>query len=400
MDSQQEMIRFLLEKVKSSTATAEECDQLLQLVNGDQHNEVLGFINRYYEDQLLVFGQEGNPEWKSMLENIVSVDKESGDVQTAPTLQRRVHFIRKWGWAAAVIVLLGAGGYLWISNNKPERTIATVNTPEITPGHEGAILTLADGRKIVLDSLGSGVVANQNGANVLLNNGRLDYNPTGETSAAVTYNMMSTPKGRQFNIQLPDGTIAWLNAASSIRYPTAFSGNERRVEVTGEVYFEVAKNARMPFRVNVNNKAEVEVLGTHFNVNAYDNEAVLNTTLIEGSVKVNGTTIKPGQQALVANSDAVNNGKATGVRVVDNVNTGRVMAWKNGLFNFEGATIGEIMRQIERWYDIEVVYEKGEPTVEFEGKMTKDVSLNGLIILLEKSGLHLRLEGRKLIVLP
>jgi transmembrane sensor len=173
------------------------------------------------------------------------------------------------------------------------------------------------------------------------------------------------------------------------------------VTMTGEAYFEVASlpltpsggggtKGRMPFIVDVDGKAEVEVLGTHFNVDAYDNNTALSTTLLEGLVKVNGTTITPGQQARITNV----------LKVVNNADTEKVMAWKNGLFNFEGATLEEVMKQLERWYDIEVVYEKGVPDIEFGGEMTKNISLKGLLLVLEKSDIHFRLEGRRLIVLP
>lgn len=304
----------------------------------------------------------------------------------------RIHFLRKWGWAAASVILcLSIGAYFWTTNKKnaPKVTVAQ-KTREIAPGKNGAILTLADGSQMVLDSMGNGVIASQNGTQIVLKNGQLTYDPSEKITGEMVFNTMTTPKGRQFHVTLPDGTQVWLNSASSIRYPTMFAGNERKVEVTGEAYFEVAKNAQKSFRVNANNKADVVVLGTHFNVNAYKNEDAIKTTLLEGSVSVNGTTIRPGQQAEVTER----------VRVVSNTDLDKVMAWKNGLFNFDGATLYEIFRQVERWYDIEVVYEKGVPDKVFEGKMTRDVPLNELLFVLEKLGIHARLEGRKLFIMP
>lgn len=307
----------------------------------------------------------------------------------------RVRFLRRRIMAAAsVILLLVAGAYLWTSNKKDTSpaTVATI----ITPGKAGAILTLADGSQVVLDSLANGVIAKQNGARVVLTNGQLAYDPTENSNGEIVFNTIATPKGRQFQVTLPDGTQVWLNAASSIRYPTAFSGEERKVEVTGEAYFEVAKNTNMPFRVSVNNKAEIKVLGTHFNVNAYENEKAIATTLLEGSVRVAATEpgnviLQPGQQAQIENAS---------IKIIKNANTDKAIAWKNGLFYFDGASLAEIMRQLERWYDIEVVYEKGIPDIEFEGEMTKDVSLDGLLVMLGKTEIHFRIEGRKLIVLP
>jgi ferric-dicitrate binding protein FerR (iron transport regulator) len=216
------------------------------------------------------------------------------------------------------------------------------------------------------------------------------YDPTVQTKNEILYNTMSTPRGRQFEITLPDGTHVWLNAASSIRYPTVFAGNERKVELDGEAYFEVTKNAKQPFIVRARNKATIEVLGTSFNISAYENEKSLNTTLLDGSVKVNGTILKPGQQARVTDA----------VRVTDHADIDKVMAWQRGFFNFEGATLEEVMQQLERWYDIDVEYEQGIPDIEFGGEMSRNMSLNGVLVALEKSGIHYRLEGRKLIVLP
>lgn len=352
-----------------------------------------------------------------LFEEVVQIDRLQPELKLATQpIIRRINFLRKWGWAAAsVILFLGIGAYLWISNKKNESTTAVAQqTRDVSPGKDGAILTLADGSQVVLDSLGNGLVAAQNGSKVLIRNGELEYDVTGEATENLAHNTMRTPKGRQFNMRLADGTKVWLNAASSIRYPTVFAGTERRVEITGEVYFEVAKNPQMPFRVNVNNKAEVEVLGTHFNVNAYENENAINTTLLEGSVRVamtsgqqqsggiqqkllqNEIILKPGQQAIVLVSEKTQ----TAIKRIENVDIDKVIAWKNGQFNFDGVKLSEIMRQIERWYDIEVVYEHGLPDKEFEGKMTRDVSLNGLLFALEKLGVHCKLEGRKLFILP
>lgn len=316
-----------------------------------------------------------------------SINKEEAIIVNMKARHRKFN----WRWAVAAAIILAVSTLVFILDNnrnqQPDNTTQTI--ADLPPGKSGAILTLADGTQLVLDSLGNGVIASQNGSETILENGKLIYNTMANGEETFQYNVMSTPKGRQFNVVLPDGTIVWLNAASSIRYPTVFKGNQRNVSVTGEAYFEVARNAKMPFIVNANNKAQIEVLGTHFNVDAYDNNATLIATLLEGSIKVNGTLIKPGQQAQI--SDAVH---------VINADTSKVMAWKHGLFNFDGVKLEEVMKQLERWYDIEVVYEKGIPNIAFGGEMTKNISLSGLLLVLEKSDIHFRLEGRKLIVLP
>jgi transmembrane sensor len=326
-----------------------------------------------------------------------------GEATPAPTATpvRRISIFRRSWVAASVILLLGVGTYLWQANKT--NTLPPASITDISPGGDGAILTLANGKQVVLDSLANGLIAVQKGAQAMIRNGELVYDASG-AAGEIMYNTMSTPKGRQFRLQLPDGTRVWLNAASSIRYPTAFTGEERKVEITGEAYFEVAKafsaggrEGLIPFRVNVRNKAEVEVLGTHFNINAYENEKDIQTTLLEGSVRVtrgnNELVLKPDQQALIP----ITREK---IQLINHADIDKVMAWKNGLFYFEGLTLEEAMRQLERWYNIEVIYEGAIPNIRFGGKMRRDITLSGLLQLLSDSQLKFRLEeGRRLIVL-
>lgn len=409
-------IIHLLDKYARKEASSGEVDELFTWLRTGDHDET---VVAYMEQHLEVF-EAGDAEdiafWKERLAGgaqkitgTVVNDTPAIDMHTQVRPVHRVHFLRKWGWAAAAVILaLSIGAYLWKTNRRDApsgNAVATVS--HIEPGKSGAILTLADGSRVVLDSLGNGIVADQSGAQIILQDGRLAYKSLPVAGSRLPFNIMTTPKGRQFQVTLSDGTKVWLNAASSLRYPTVFNGNERRVELTGEAYFEVTKNNHMPFKVDVNGKAVVEVLGTHFNVNAYDNEDATSTTLLEGKVKVAETDsqlstpdsrlLQPGQQAQVAHRSST---RGAGVTIVNNADIDKVMAWKNGLFNFEGASLGEVMRQIERWYDIEVAYEKGIPHIEFEGKMTKDVPLKDLLIMLEKSDIHFRIEDRKLIVLP
>jgi ferric-dicitrate binding protein FerR (iron transport regulator) len=314
---------------------------------------------------------------------------------------RRIPFLHRWGWvAASVILLLGAGAYLWTSDTKNASLPKMVAKTDIPPGKDGAILTLANGRQVVLDSLENGLIAVQNGAQAVIRNGELVYNATsGAATGEVLYNTMSTPKGRQFSLLLPDGTRVWLNAASSIRYPTLFTGNERRVEVTGEAYFEVAGDKAKPFKVAIADKAAIEVLGTSFNINAYNNEPAINTTLIEGRIKVINPTSKNPTSAILSPLDQALIQHST-LNIQHNTDISKVLAWKNGLFYFDGLDVQEAMRQLERWYDIEVVYEGAVPNIWFGGKMSRDVSLNGLLQMLSDSQLKFRIEGgRRLIIM-
>ncbi|SKA44428.1 FecR protein [Chitinophaga eiseniae] len=328
---------------------------------------------------------------------------------TSAELPARIPFLRRrwWRYAAAVLLLVAGTWYFWPQQDTTPPALASKPATQIRPGQEGAVLTLADGSTILLDAVGNGVVAHQSGAELSVEDGQLAYKEAAQTSTEETFNTLVTPRGRQFRIILPDGTVAWLNAASSIRFPTRFTSDVRRVEITGEVYFEAASGQKegkaVPFVVNADNRFEVTVLGTHFNVNAYPDEPSQHTTLLEGKVAVtmnrrNGkqqVILKPGEQAsLTMHGNVV---EKMQVRPGD---VGKVMAWKNGVFDFEDARIDEVMRQLKRWYDIDVKYEGGIPDIEFVGKMTRDIPLSGLLIALEKSNVHFRLEGRTLIVMP
>lgn len=390
---------LLMKHLQGSLSDSEQ-ELLSQWLSQSERNRSLfGSINDEEQLRLLVLSyyQEEAEDNEAII--LSKIRQKIGAV----TPVRRIGVLRRWGWvAASVLLAVGIGGYL-LQNREKAVPVTAEKQADILPGREGAVLTLADGSQVVLDSLGNGVVATQNGTQVLLKNGELAYT-SGAGSAAAVYNNLTTPKGRQFQLILPDGTKVWLNAASSLRYPTAFSGRSREVAVSGEVYFEVAKNAELPFIIHVNNQMSIQVLGTQFNVNAYSNEAAIKTTLVEGSLKIiSGASaaggpfvvLQPGQQAQVGNVPA-----QQAIKVLKNADVDKAVAWKSGLFNFEDSGLEEVMRQVERWYDIEVIYEKGIPDIRFGGKLSNDVSLSGLLKSLEDSEVHFRIEGRKLIVLP
>lgn len=377
--------------------TESEKQQLIGLLNDPSHSEALEMLldQQLQSNAFELTGELPATERKfisEVLHQSGSIGQPGAITETPPV--HRIHFMRRWGWAAASVLLaLAAGTWLWTSKQDPEIPVANIEKAKILPGKEGAILTLSDGSTLVLDSLGNGVIASQNGSEVLLKNGQLHYDVHAPNTNAITFNNMSTPRGRHFQLTLPDGTSVWLNAASSIKYPTAFTGNFRKVYVTGEAYFEVAKNEKMPFIVELNKKETVEVLGTTFNVNAYENEETINTTLITGAVRVASTILKPGQQAQLNTKQS-----SARLKVISNIDTDKVVAWKDGKFDFDGASLQEVMKQLERWYDIEVIFENGIPNIQLGGKMTKDVDLNGLLNALKKSELAFRLEGKKLII--
>lgn len=425
MSVPREYLQELFRKLVSNESTEQETEAFFQLVKElPADDELITALDQWWdtvepgETKDLVRGRR---IWQQVQEKM---DPEKFVEAPVHPMYRR----RSWQIAAAVTILIAAGIFLWIRQKpQPEMplTLAQSLDASIRPGTDGAVLTLADGRQIVLDSMQNGVIASQEGAEIMLQDGRLAYNAAGEKQHGPAWNTISTPKGRQFKVLLPDGTQVWLNAASSITYPTFFAGHERRVMVTGEVFMDVAKNPRMKFKVKVNNQAVVEVTGTQFNVKAYTDESSMATTLLEGAVKLYNTKdtscwncpgavatalqperavdLTPGQQGLiVANGkDYPKSKKQSGIIVLNDIDTDKIMAWKNGYFNFTGMSSREAMNQLVRWYNIEVLYEKNVPDIEFFGDLRRDMKLVDVLTALEAAGVQFKVvDGRKLIVLP
>jgi len=305
----------------------------------------------------------------------------------------------RWVAAAAIITAFSTISFFIFRNRDTNTSTATLQTQkerfknDVAPGQEGAILTLSNGKTIVLDNADNGSLAQQGATEVIKKNGQLVYANQG-SSSEVLYNTMTTPKGRQYSLVLADGSKVWLNAASSITFPTAFDGKERRVSITGEAYFEIAHNAQMPFTVQ-KGEMSIQVLGTHFNVNSYEDENSINVTLLEGLVKMTkgnvNSFIKPGQQARLQNE---------GIKLINNADINAIMAWKNGLFVFDGTDIGALMRQLSRWYDVDVVYDKKINDV-FYAEIPRNTKLSDVLRALELTGqVKFEINGKEIIVLP
>lgn len=303
--------------------------------------------------------------------------------------------------AACITFVVTAIGAIFYNNSqksiKDENKVALKN--DVAPGGNKAILTLADGSQVLLNDAENGKIAEESGISITkTKDGQLIYrvnNPvlaaaTG-TKPVVTFNTISTPRGGQYQVLLPDGTQVWLNASSSIKFPTSFVADTRSVSVTGEAYFEVVKNKEKPFVVKVD-EMSVEVLGTHFDVMAYKDEESINTTLLEGSVKVIKNNVSrilvPGQQARVKNDIEV-------VKATDDV-----IAWKNGFTSFKDADIQTIMRGVSRWYNVEVNYEGEIPKRLFTGEISRKANLSELIKIIEMSNIRLKLVGNTITVMP
>jgi transmembrane sensor len=304
----------------------------------------------------------------------------------APGLLRFVNFRKA---AAAILILLAAGSTLFLLTRPKEAPAisAAQYKNDVAPGHSGAVLHLSNGSTIILDSAQNGTIARQGGVEAIKTNGELRY--TGKTTQVV-YNIISTDRGRQWRLTLPDGTKVWLNAASSIHYPITFTGQERIVEITGEAYFEVVHNGKQPFKVIAGGQT-IRDIGTAFNINAYTDEPAIKTTLVEGAASVNGILLRPGQQAAIIN-DRVELSAA---------NIPQVLAWKNGFFGFDHADIHTVMRQLSRWYDVDVKFEGIPDSAPFQGKIGRDLSLAQVLKILEQVHVHFRIqEDKRIIILP
>jgi transmembrane sensor len=383
-------------------------------------------LQEEHEKELL--GLEMKAAIWEQIDQIDQADQTAQHRNVIPLYKRswyRVHV------AAAIVVLAFIPVYYYIVHPPAPKAIVqakqgTLPMHDALPGGNKATLTLADGTLIDLDKAANGIVATEDGSTVRKKeDGRLEYNKTlsvvegsgtsPERSRRAAYNTLTTPQGGQYFLELPDGSKVWLNAASSIKYPTAFNGNERLVYLTGEAYFEIKKNHDMPFRVHFNASSAdgegreglIEVLGTHFNVNAYANEAMIKTTLLEGQIREwansgdvhqpeRSVVLNPGQQAQLKNT-AIGNSH---IRVINDADMEGAIAWKNGLFYFDNVDIQAIMRQLERWYKVQVVVRGRIPARRFAGQVSRSSNLSQVLRILELSKVHFTVEGDVVTVLP
>lgn len=377
-----ERLTYLFFRYFEKTASREELDELMVLLdqpeNADAVNLLMEEAYRNFEPKKNIFD---DAQSETLLANIQAAHT---------TLKRRFIW---WQAIAAAIVLFIFAGWWMLDRQSPAVTASRLQKNDVPPGSNKAILSLADGTVVTLDSAGNQVIR-QGATTISQHNGQLLYASGNADAATVSYNTLTTPRGGQFQVTLPDGSKVWLNAASSLRFPTAFTGGERRVEMTGEVYFEIAKNARKPFRVTVNDMT-VEVLGTHFNVKAYTDEKTIATTLLEGSVQLTKgaekVAIKPGEQAQWASG-----GKAF---VIGHPELDQVMAWKNGYFRFDGENIVDIMKQLSRWYDVDAVYAGNMTMKDYSAYISRNSNISEVLKMLELTEeVSFKIEGKKITV--
>jgi transmembrane sensor len=384
-------IKFLLQQFLQNDCTLEERKELSVLLEQSDEQTVETLL----EEAWLSYQPAQTMEVQKADDMLRTILAPAPQPSLVRSLWLRVASI------AALFILVAWGVYK-MANTAPQTTpvilaATPVITDDVAPGREGAILTLASGEQVVLDSSVSGNLLEVNGMTLNPGNGSLQVK--GEANVeSVVYHTMSTPRGRQYAMVLADGSKVWLNAASSIRFPSAFTGGERRVEITGEAYLEVAPAAlredHAPFIVSVNG-VEVNVMGTHFNINAYPEEPTLKTTLLEGKVEVtrNGKSVilKPGEQAAFTADNKLE---------VKQVDVEEVIAWKNGFFKFNQTDMASLMRQAALWYDIAVRYKGPVPNESFSGMLSRSVNLKQFLKILEYSRVHAHIEGKTVIIQP
>lgn len=399
----------LFQKYTSKDCSVDERNEFLEMVKHENFAHLLKELIKDEVDAAIAHHEMEENKADEIFNKIILVANSEKTIN----IHSAKSYHLKWWAAAAVLIILAGGTYFFSRNTGSDahQKITAKSKPvvnDLAPGHAGAILTLANGKTIILDSAHNGLLASQGNTNIVKEDARISYDDKDNSGDPIMYNTMTTPKGRQYQLILSDGSKVWLNAASSITFPTRFSGKERRVSVTGEVYFEISHltalpgsangEDKIPFYVDMDSpsgiKREIKVLGTHFNVMDYNNETAVKTTLLEGSVVVteNNSTvmIKPGEQAIIDNQ----NNKVS----VVNADVDEAIAWKNGFFSFKNATIETVMRQVERWYDVDVIYNGTKPEGHYRGEVPMNVNASEMLKVLEVSGIHFKIDGKRIIV--
>lgn len=392
-----ERIKYLLEQFEKDNLSVEETLELLTFVNEEEDEvgeEITAMITL---EELSPSALENDAvRWEGLLDSILAVDRPR------PVKKIMVYPMVRWAIAAMILAVLSLGLYFYRSPvGEPKQQISKY-AADVKPGGNKAVLKLADGSEISLTDAENGTLSHQSGITITKTaDGQVVYSAAAvkmNSTNQINYNVISTPRGGQYQINLPDGTRVWMNAASSLKFPQAFTGlKERSVELTGEAYFEVAKNKQQPFKVHTGltsgeRKQTIEVLGTHFNVNAYADEHTTRTTLLEGSIRLNNeTTLHPGEQAALS-------GRRISVTRID---TEEAVAWKNGYFLLNNEDIYSIMRKISRWYNVEVVYSGKITDNTFIGTVSRSGNISEVLDILELTGtVHFKIEGRRITVMP
>jgi ferric-dicitrate binding protein FerR (iron transport regulator) len=410
----EEAIKRLLEKFLVEELSGEEFRQLWASLQQPENKELWMGLTGEVWNNTAFHGLSDERSRKEALDRIMATGVTPEIQKDRPPIRLFANYNRGWWAVAAILLVLLGGAYFFFQNAASRQSGLTREQRiknDVAPGKNAAVLTLAGGQQIVLDSTANGTIGRQGASDIVNRNGQLAYNTLHEKEVGVMYNTLTTQRGNQYQLVLPDGSKVWLNAASSITYPTVFSDKERKVTIAGEAYFEVTKDAGKPFKVAIASRStegpasgekdhqgagekapEIEVLGTSFNVNAYAEENDIETTLLEGSIRVRTSLLKPGEQAALDRNGMVSISRDADVE--------RIVAWKNNLFIFSKDDIRSIMRQLSRWYKVEVVYQGDLTGRHFSGIISRNNSLSQVLAMLESTEkVKFLVEGSKITVI-
>ena len=398
MHSSNARLSYLFNSYYNKTATKQEIEELFQLLHTTSDDELAAVIREAWDGLQIEEPLFNSDKSLEILNWILPAGA------AVNSLEEEAIVTNGMGWpsifsrslAAAILIFISVGTYFWLRPApEPKAKILSNVFHDAPPGGNRAALTLSNGRIIILDSAQNGIIVKM--ANFEVNktkDGQVVYRVIKNNTQKPGENTLSTPRGGQYQVVLPDGSKVWLNAASSIKFPSVFKGKIREVELKGEAYFEIAKNAAMPFKVK-SAHAQIEVLGTHFNVRAYDDEKAMKTTLVEGAVKITSgnltNVLKPGDQAVLNGENKM--------KVINDVDADLETAWKDGLFQFKDASIEEIMRQAALWYNLNISFEGEIPKRYFTGKISRNVKASEFLNMLNYTGVKFRIEGGNIIVM-
>jgi transmembrane sensor len=420
MSTQNNRFQYLVQQYLNDKSTAAELAEFWQQVHQLKDETVMQTELEAFWQRSAAGNKMPAAGWEQVLQQVYS--KAGPHIQEPVAIPLWHTPVFRWAAAAVVILSLGVAAWWILNNNKTVSTpavVATTTEQDIqAPQNNRATITLSNGQTVYLDNAGNGALASQGSVQVVkLADGQIAYKGV---ASELVYNTLTNPRGSKvIDMTLSDGSRIWLNAGSSITYPIAFVGDERKVEVKGEVYFEVRplrlrSGLKMPFKVH-HGSMEVEVLGTHFNVNAYEDEPDVKVTLLEGAVRVgnrqsaigNGdaakdneraVVLKPGEQAVLSGAHSPLTIHHSPLTIDHSPNLAQTMAWKNGLFSFTGADLTTVMRQLSRWYNVDVKYEGQIPARKFSGEITHDLTLSQLMNGLQSLGIKFNIQGHTMIV--
>lgn len=400
---EKEILIFLLQKHLAGTLTESEKNELATYLDRKQSREVTTSVIEELLVQHNSTNQIDNKTLMPVVAAILEADANGVDESAVPVkklVNKRSSSNKAWMATIVLLIVAAAALYFFYFHESSFGERIGANAPlvnDAAPGWNKAVLTVSDGSEFFLDSVKDGFVIQQGNVKVYKEaKGILTYKGSSEMNEAILFNTVMTPRGGQYEIKLSDGSRVKLNSFSSITYPVWFTGNERTVTVTGEAYFEVAENAKVPFKINAYD-VQVEVKGTEFNINAYSDEPVIETTLLKGGVDVSKNdathSLQPLQQGRFD--------KEGNFSLQKNANIKEVIAWRNGLFQFNGENLKSVLRQLSRWYDVDIIYEPRSPVnKEITGEIRRNVKLSEVVKMLQKNDVRCIIEGKALIVLP